>query len=250
MAHNGESISGKKPLIVLGSIVIILLLLVAWSLSKIGAFGESFRVEKAVICSELDPDRKPADTDSKQNTILYGTRQVCLWFQYAGAQQGDNVKITWYSGGKSVFSEPVTLMSAAGTRSFYFIKEDGSMLPAGDYRVTITTTAQKRSEIKFSIVKNGKSREVLTWQRKNQKKQQQLQRKIQQLSKIQQIQRKGAHVQQKQSLKAQQRSNSRRQPVSIQNRRHNTSNLTREGRRRLLHQQSRSRQSSPRKRYR
>jgi hypothetical protein len=250
MIHNGESVSGKKPLIILGFSVIILLLLVAWSLSKIGAFGESFRVEKAVICPELDPDRKPADTDSKNNVISYGTRQICLWFQYAGAQQGDNVKITWYSGGKSVFSEPVTLLSAAGTRSFYFIKEDGSMLPVGDYHVTITTPTRKRSEIKFSIVKNGKSREVLTWQRRNQKKQQQLQQKIQQLSKIQQIQRKGAVVQQRQSPIIPKIPSSLRQRAGTQNRRHSAANLTREGRRRLLRPQSMNARRLYRKRHR
>ena len=50
--------SEKRPLVLLGFSVILLLLLVTWSL-KVGPFSSFFKVEEAVICQELGDNREP-----------------------------------------------------------------------------------------------------------------------------------------------------------------------------------------------
>lgn len=145
-AGNGTD---KRPLVFLGLSVIILIVLVTIAF-KSGPFGQQFRLEQAVICQELDGNRQPLHVG---NTIPYGLRQVCLWLQYASAREGSHLDVSWYYGNELVLSEPLKLMTKDGVRAFYLLQEEGTPLPAGEYRVTVSTASKVWADIGFEIKK-------------------------------------------------------------------------------------------------
>ncbi|MCE5201949.1 MAG: hypothetical protein LLF78_05515 [Synergistaceae bacterium] len=149
MKYHETSVSGKRPLVFLGISVIVLLLLSAWSLSG-GLFGVSFRIERAVICQELDDDRQPLNIG---NSIPYGSRQICLWFRYSSASEGSHIAVSWYYGKELVLSESIKLMAKDGERAFYLLREEGTPLPVGSYRVMVSTPTKVWSEINFNVVR-------------------------------------------------------------------------------------------------
>ncbi|MEG1824710.1 MAG: hypothetical protein RR501_08025 [Cloacibacillus sp.] len=141
--------SGSRSLILLGGAVIILAALVALSL-KSGLFVNPFKIDKAVVCVELDRKRRPHKV---MDTIPYGTRQVCLWFQYSSAPEGNRLEIAWYYGKDLVLSESLKLMAKNGERAFYLLREEGTALPIGKYRVTISSPTKKLSDLNFEIAR-------------------------------------------------------------------------------------------------
>ena len=141
--------SAKRPLMLLGFSVILLLLLVTWSL-KVGPFSSFFKVEEAVICQELGNNREPLLVS---NSIPYGPSQICLWLKYSSAREGSHLQVSWYYGNELVLSEPLKLMTKDGVRAFYLLREEGTPLPVGSYRVTVSTPAKVWSDIKFEIAR-------------------------------------------------------------------------------------------------
>ncbi len=141
--------SAKRPLVLLGFSVILLLLLATWSL-KVGPFSSFFKVEEAVICQELGDNREPLLIG---NSIPYGPSQICLWLKYSSAREGSHLEVSWYYGNELVLSEPLKLMTKDGVRAFYLLREEGTPLPVGLYRVAVSTPAKVWSDIKFEIVR-------------------------------------------------------------------------------------------------
>ncbi|MDD4160448.1 MAG: hypothetical protein PHO18_05825 [Synergistaceae bacterium] len=141
--------SAKSPLVLLGLSVILLLLLVTWSL-KVGPFSGFFKVEEAVICQELGDNREPLLIS---NSIPYGSSQICLWLKYSSAREGSHLEVSWYYGDELVLLEPLKLMTKNGVRAFYLLREEGTPLPVGAYRVKVSTPAKVWSDIKFEIVR-------------------------------------------------------------------------------------------------
>lgn len=143
--------SGNRPLILLGAAVVILAALVAVSL-KAGLLGGQFKIDKAVVCVELDRERRPNKVMEK---IPYGTRQVCLWFKYSNAPEGNHIDISWYYGKDLFQSESLKLMTKNGERAFYLLREAGTPLPIGKYRVTISSPTKKLSDLQFEIARKN-----------------------------------------------------------------------------------------------
>ena len=141
--------SAKRPIMFLGFSVILLLLLETWSL-KVGPFSSFFKVEEAVICQELGDNREPLLIG---NSIPYGPSQICLWLKYSSAREGSHLEVSWYYGNELVLSEPLKLMTKDGVRRFYLLREEGTPLPVGSYRVTVSTPAKVWSDIKFEIAR-------------------------------------------------------------------------------------------------
>lgn len=140
---------GKRPLVFLG-VTVILLILSAVISFKVRPFRSSFRVEEVLICQELDGSHQPLLVG---NSIPYGARQVCLWLKYAFARDGSFLEVSWYYDKDMILSERVGLASKDGARAFYLLKEEGTPLPQGNYRVTVSTAAKQWSEISFHIDK-------------------------------------------------------------------------------------------------
>lgn len=151
MDQNCQNGSGRRPLILLGLTVVVLVILSVVSL-KTGLLGSSFRIDEAVVCVELDRNRLPHKV---MNTIQYGTRQVCLWFQYSSAPVGNHLEVSWYYGKDLVLSEPLKLMTKDGVRAFYLLREEGTPLPVGKYRVTISSPTKRLSELEFEIIRKN-----------------------------------------------------------------------------------------------
>lgn len=151
MDQNYQNGSGRRPLILLGLTVVVLVILSVVSL-KTGLLGSSFRIDKAVVCVELDRNRLPHKV---MNTIQYGTRQVCLWFQYSSAPEGNHLEVSWYYGKDLVLSEPLKLMTKDGVRTFYLLREEGTPLPVGKYRVIISSPTKRLSELEFEIIRKN-----------------------------------------------------------------------------------------------
>lgn len=141
--------SGKRPLLFLG-IVIILLILLAVVSFKSGPFRSSFCVEEVVLSQELDGARRPLQVG---NSIPFGARQVCLWIKYASAREGSYLNVSWYYENEMILSERIELTLKDGVRVFYLLKEEGIALPQGNYRVTVSAAATPQSEISFHIDK-------------------------------------------------------------------------------------------------
>lgn len=139
----------KKPFIILGFSVVVLLFLIAWSL-KPELFRDQFNISKAYVCLELDADRKPLHIS---DNVPYGTRQVCLWFDYESFREGVHLEITWYYGKDVVLDESLKLMNKKGTKAFYLLREEGTPLPAGKYKAVLSTHNKIITEIPFQISK-------------------------------------------------------------------------------------------------
>lgn len=140
---------GERPLVFLG-IAVVLLILSAVISFKARPFRSSFRVEEVLICQELDGSRQPLRVG---NSISYGARQVCLWLKYASVQEYGYLNVSWHYEEDLILSERVGLASKDGERAFYLLKEEGTPLPQGNYRVAISTAAKQWSEISFNIYK-------------------------------------------------------------------------------------------------
>lgn len=149
MDRQEQKTSGNRPLILLGAAVVILAALVVMSL-KSGILGGQFRIDKSVVCVELDRERRPNKVLEK---IPYGVRQVCLWFKYSNAPDGTHLEISWYYGKDLFQSESLKLMTKNGERAFYLLREEGTPLPVGKYRVIIASPTKKLSDLQFEIVR-------------------------------------------------------------------------------------------------
>ncbi len=141
--------SAKRPIMFLGFSVILLLLLVTWSL-KVGPFSSFLRSKRQLICQELGDNREPLLIG---NSIPYSPSQICLWLKYSSAREGSHLEVSWYYGNELVLSEPLKLMTKDGVRTFYLLREEGTPLPVGSYRVTVSTPAKVWSDIKFEIAR-------------------------------------------------------------------------------------------------
>lgn len=147
MDQGFRNVSGNRPLIFLGIAIILLFLSVIMSL-KAGPFKSSFHVEEILICQELDGSRQPLRVG---NSIPYGARQLCLWLKYVSAREGSYIEVSWFYEKEVILSERVGLTAKDGVRAFYLLREEGDVLPRGNYSVTVSTSSKQRSEISFHI---------------------------------------------------------------------------------------------------
>lgn len=132
-------------------VILILLVSVLWSLNKVGGYVGSLNVSKVFVCSEIEPSSIPAPVSGKLN---YGQNQLCIWFEYDHAGKDDKIKITCYKDKEEIIRQQVALAPKQGVRAFYLVKDDGSPLPAGKYRVVISnaTKAWKVVPDSFEII--------------------------------------------------------------------------------------------------
>jgi hypothetical protein len=108
----------------------------------------SFKLDDVRICEELDDGLNPVNP----GTVLSGdTKQVCLWFKYSRAREGDSLEIIWGFSGQMVQKDSYRLQESEGTRAFYLLKEDGGALPGGTYSVSIACNGRERRLERFSV---------------------------------------------------------------------------------------------------
>ncbi len=142
----------KVALLRLMVLVGLVFVLAAWGVRH--AFvREPFQLSQVIVCEDLDEKLQPLNPGS---SFPYGSRQLCLTFNYQGAHEGDRLRIEWLHENRLIYQESVSLPSGSGNKVFYLLKEDASPLPAGKNKVTIDLNGRRRADVEFSIRPPGK----------------------------------------------------------------------------------------------
>jgi len=85
------------------------------------------------------------------SNFSYGTRQLCLWFEYESVSRNCRAYVKWYFDNKLVSTENVVLSSAINKKTFCFLREDGSPLPAGAYCVELVVDGRIVGKLTFTV---------------------------------------------------------------------------------------------------
>jgi hypothetical protein len=112
----------------------------------------TFQLDEAQICEELDDDLRPINIE---RNLPGETQQVCLWFKYSKARDGDALEISWYLDEKLIQRENVLLSAPGGVKAFYLLKEDGSPLNTGFYSVLLTCNGREKGMENFTVAALG-----------------------------------------------------------------------------------------------
>lgn len=144
-----SSRSQAGALVFLGLFIFLLMLFISWSFRADNMFAGSFRLEDIQICEDLDEDMKPLNV---VRSVPDDTKQICLWFSYSRAREGDSLEITWNFGNQTIQKDVLRVARPNGVRAFYLLKEDGSSLPAGQYSVAICCNGREKLVEFFSVM--------------------------------------------------------------------------------------------------
>jgi hypothetical protein len=144
----GSARRQSSLLIMLGIATIVLMFFISWSFRTDNMIPGSFRLEDIQICEELDEDMKPLNAGK---SVQEGIKQVCLWFSYSNAREGDSLEINWSFENQAIQKDVFRIDNAGGIRAFYLLMEDGSPLPAGPYSVELYCNGRSKGEEMFWI---------------------------------------------------------------------------------------------------
>ena len=139
--------NGRSFLLLVSSGLILLVVLSVWTVRHCNN-KNSFRLVKVVMCYEVDETFMPVGVAS---SFSYGTRQLCLWFEYGLVSRDCTVDVKWYFDGNLVSTENVVLSSAVNKKSFCLLREDGSPLPVGAYYVELIAGGRVAGRLDFKV---------------------------------------------------------------------------------------------------
>ncbi|MDR3354244.1 MAG: hypothetical protein LBO21_04345 [Synergistaceae bacterium] len=143
-----SGLNQSGALIMLGVSTVALMFFISWSFRADNMIAGSFRLEDIQICEELDEDMKPLSAGKSVNE---GTKQVCLWFSYSSAREGDSLEINWRFENQTIQRDVFRIANIEGVRAFYLLMEDGSPLPTGSYSVELYCNGRKKAGEPFWI---------------------------------------------------------------------------------------------------
>ncbi|MCL2010006.1 MAG: hypothetical protein FWG71_05600 [Synergistaceae bacterium] len=140
----------KKPFVLLVVLfATVLLLLSFWVIRQNSSKpGESLLIHDVVISTEVDDTRRLTGVVSR---FPYGSRQICMRFNYSKAPEGAEIRILWFMGDKLVQSDSYVLPASYGSRIYCLTLENGQPLPKGSYSVGILSNAERISDFRFEI---------------------------------------------------------------------------------------------------
>jgi len=140
----------KKPFLLLVIFfATVLLLLSFWVIRQnSNKPSESLLIHDVVISTEVDDTMRLTGAVSR---FPYGSRQICMRFNYSKATEGDEIRLLWFAGDKLVQSEAYTLPTSSGSKIYCLIREDGQPLPKGSYSVGILNNSERISDFRFEI---------------------------------------------------------------------------------------------------
>ena len=137
----------KVALLRLMILVGLAVVLTAWGF-RYAFVREPFQLSQVIVCEDLDEKLQPLNPNS---TFPYGSRQLCLTFNYQGAHEGDRLRIEWVHQERLIYQESVSLASGNGNKVFYLLKEDATPLPPGKHRVSIDLNGRQRATVDFTV---------------------------------------------------------------------------------------------------
>jgi hypothetical protein len=110
--------------------------------------GESLEIRNVVVSTEVDNRLHLTGAVSR---FPYGTRQVCLRFDYGKAAKNSTIRIHWFLGEKRVQSDTYALSVPSGSKIYGLVRENGQPLPRGSYSISIISNEERLSEFRFEI---------------------------------------------------------------------------------------------------
>ncbi len=139
----------KSFLVLLVPFTVGLIALSFWVISKNSVKPQqSFMMSNVSISIDFEDHQFLAGTISR---FEYGTRQVCMRFDYSRLEADGDIQVIWDYGEKRVQAETYTLTAPSGTRTYCLLKEDGSPLPKGRYSVMIQYGSVAMPKFHFEI---------------------------------------------------------------------------------------------------
>ena len=126
----------------------VLLLLSFWVIRQnSNKPSESLLIHDVVISTEVDDANRLTGAVSR---FPYGSRQICMRFNYSKASEGTEVRILWFLGDKLVQSDSYVLSASSGSKIYCLTLENGQPLPKGSYSVSIMNKAES-TDFRFEI---------------------------------------------------------------------------------------------------
>jgi hypothetical protein len=140
----------KKPFVSLAILLAtVLLLLSFWVIRQNSKKpGESLLIHDVVISTEVDDTKRITGAVSR---FPFGSRQICMRFDYSKATEGAEIRILWFMGDKLVHSDSYTLSAPSGSKIYSLALEDGQPLPRGSYSVGTLNKGERISDFRFEI---------------------------------------------------------------------------------------------------
>lgn len=132
----------------LACLTVLLVCALSWSVRVDNVAAGSLRLEDVVLCEDLDDSFAPLEgTDVFPGQI----KQICLWFEFTRARDGDLLEILWKYEGEDIQREELRAAYHSGSHAFYLLREDGSPLPAGEYSVVIFCNGKMKRTERFTV---------------------------------------------------------------------------------------------------
>lgn len=128
--------------------MVILMGIASWSFRVDKVLAGSFRLDDMQICEELGEDMTPVNPG---DAVPGEARQICLWFLYSRARDGDFIDIVWKYEGNGIQKESFRLVEASGSRAFFLLKQDGGEFSPGEYSVTIQCNGKEKAVKRFAV---------------------------------------------------------------------------------------------------
>ena len=140
----------RKPFVLLAVFfAVVLLLLSFWVIRQnSNKPSESLLIHDVVISTEVDNTTRLTGAVSR---FPYGSRQICMRFNYSKATEGAEIRILWFAGDKLVQADLYTLSASSGSKIYCLTLENGRPLPRGPYSVGILNKAERISDFRFEI---------------------------------------------------------------------------------------------------
>ena len=140
----------KKPFVLLVIFfATVLLLLSFWVIRQnSNKPSESLLIHDVVISTEVYDTKRLTGAVSR---FPYGSRQICMRFNYSKATEGTEIRIVWFMGDKLIQSDSYALPAPAGTKIYCLALETGHLLPRGSYSVGILDKSERVSDFRFEI---------------------------------------------------------------------------------------------------
>ncbi len=114
----------------------------------LGDLGGPVTYSRAAVCMDLDEMLEPVDPGS---SFPWGVRQICLRFEFETPRPGATARIKWLYREQPVFLEAIQISENAGVKAFYLLREDGTPLPVGSYRVVIESGGKEKVSLPFAV---------------------------------------------------------------------------------------------------
>jgi len=140
----------KKPFVLLVIFFATVLLLLSFWVIRHNSNkpSESLLIHDVVISTEVDDTRRLTGAVSR---FPYGSRQICLRFNYSKATEGAEIRVLWFTGDKLVQSDTYILSASSGSKIYCLVRENGQPLPKGSYSVGILNNSERILDLRFEI---------------------------------------------------------------------------------------------------